>query len=162
MPTFTYAFNTPLPTLFTVTTEAQPRTGIDLPDDVPYTGYFITGISGTFNGETIDGLLDRNNDGDGDDAGYDPDAGPFDNVVFIDDTQGDASFANAAGGSSYGIDDYGFGFTTNGGANHYGLLYNFDGTYSYATAGVNPSAPFTLTASDAPCYCTGTLIRTTR
>ena len=151
MPQFTYTFGDPPNSSFTVTTAAVPQTyDIDLGTDK---GYAITGISGTFNGAEITGLLgldpgkesgtDDPNDGRGD-------AGLYDNKIFVNDSQG-------VFGSSFGIDSYGIGFRTE--TTDYTLYYDGVG-FNYLANGM--ANPVTITDTNAPCFLTGTLIRTSR
>lgn len=151
MPQFTYNFSDPAGSSFTVTTEDNTRI-FTTAGGKQAEGYAITGISGTFNGQQITGLIapagfnqiDSGANGGGD-------AGPFNNVIFINDTQ-------AEGAVSYkGIDSNGVGFRT--ATTDYAVYTDVD-TFNYQANG--SSAPATLSSTNAPCFVTGTLIRTTR
>ncbi|MCJ2033300.1 Hint domain-containing protein, partial [Methylobacterium sp. J-068] len=148
--TFTYTFSTPANSSFTVTT--GDNAGSYTIDGTAYSGYAITGITGTFNGQQITellgpgGTLQQDTDSNGRGA-----AGPYDNIVFINNTQG-------SGGSSYGIDQYGIGFRT--ATTDYAVFYS-NSSFGYQSNG-NFNNTSTLRSSNAPCYVTGTCIRTFR
>lgn len=151
MPQFTYNFSDPAGSSFTVTTEDN-TTVFTSPSGQQAEGFAITGISGTFNGQEITGLSGpagfSQSDTDANGGGA---SGPFNNIIFINDTQ--AEF----GTSSRGVDSNGIGFRT--ATTDYGVFT--DGTEFRYQANGNPT-PATLSSTNAPCFVTGTMIRTTR
>ena len=123
------------------------------------TGYLVTSVSGTIDGNAITGEV-----GTGGEFGTIPNTGGevYDNTVFTSDTQGGSSSQDlGVTGSFYGIDDNGVEFDVGT------TEYNF---YSDTSSGTptldlfntttgNSDSP-TLVSTNAPCYCPGTLIQT--
>jgi hypothetical protein len=156
--TFTYNFGAAGSLSITVNSTAQSSTLAD--GSGPYTGYTITGISGTLSGQTVSSAnsgLGSYGGGSGQAAALGVD---YDNIIFTGNTQG-------SGGSNYGIDfNWGILFQGTSG-DYYELSYAGGGTNNFSfndastTLSVG-SGTYTLQSSNAPCYVTGTRIRTTR
>jgi hypothetical protein len=113
--------------------------------------YAVTAISGTIDGAAISGEV-----GPGGTVSLTPD-GVFlsDNAIFLSDSGG-------ALGSAYGIDNNGLVFDA--GALEYNL-FSDSGTldfvsYDTSTGDESAETPVTVISTDAPCFCTGTLILT--
>ncbi len=155
--TFTYTFTEPANTSIVVTTEDDPR---------PYTvetgtfpGYRVTAISGTFNGQNITGVLPSNN---GTNSPNTTDANPsggeifqqFNNVIWLSDTSGNGSY------SFFGVDNRGLAFTAGGTDQR---VFSRNGSRDFFFDNSDPADQnMTLQSSNAPCYVTGTAIRTVR
>jgi hypothetical protein len=161
MPTFTYNFGTGFD--LTITTNG-------LTTDTPSggtshgPGYDITSISGTFFGDTVTGLYP----GGGYDGFNHNEGAVIDNIIFDGST-------NGVGGSAYGIDTNGIGFTIDlgeGSVGYVDLYSNFGGsplffaqtTISGVDSNPNLNASFNsvTTTGGVPCYCPGSRILTDR
>lgn len=135
-----------------------------------FQGYPITGISGTFNGQTITNLLPSNNttqggspatnDGTANGGGA---AGQYNNVFWLDDSQGNGGIGPSGKASIYGLDNRGVAFRAGGTDYRIAKLPTSNTNFIYQSNGTN-SQPTTFNAanSDVPCYVTGTRIRTAR
>ena len=152
--TFTYTFAGNLGTLNVVTPDDAQQ--VIAGDSYAYTGFAITSISGTFNGQTVTGLF-------GTSGAYQSYGGSSpDNAIFVDSTQG------FRGGSYDGIDNDGIDFTLANG-NHVTLYQTGPGgtslvyrPYNAQEKQVSSTAYATVTATNyasTVCYVTGTHIR---
>lgn len=183
MPTIRYVFTANgFSADFTITTEAQTRNYTI--NSNTETGYAITGVTGTVNGQPVtlkpsanQGINPNNNNPqsnpntfDGVNTGGGSNViGSYNNVYFLND--GEGSGAN----SHYGIDTGGIGLTA--GTAQTGFtdyrFYNFSSTteqFQYRTTNTGNGTDLNAQVfqinnnveSPAPCYVTGTRILTTR
>ncbi len=161
MATYTYNFTANGSTgNVVITTEDTPRTYNPGGGATSYTGYRITGISGTFNGQTITALLASNNATSNpltNDGASNGNAGQYDNVLWTGDNQGNA------GASYVGLDNRGVAFTAGGtdyriykpSASTNTVAYQSNGTLGQATT-------YNAANSTPVCFCAGTRILTAR
>ena len=138
-----YTFSTPTGSFFTVTTAdtAAEVSGAGI-------GYAITGISGTFNGQIISGLVGTGGAEQTDSFGL-----PFNNTIFTTALQGFQ-------GSTDGIDNSGIEFTTQNGTTY--DIFTSGGAFGYAE-GASATVPVPAPTTDESvivCFAPGTLIRT--
>ncbi|SFK39818.1 Hint domain-containing protein [Methylorubrum salsuginis] len=156
--TFNYVFTEPANTSITVTTEDNPRSYTV--DNGTFSGYRVTNISGTFNGRTITGPLASNNttsspntlDNDSNGGVVDQ---AYNNVIWLSNSSGNGSY------SFYGIDNRGLAFSTQGGADERVFSKNSSQDFYYDNSDPTDQN-MTLQSSSAPCFASGTTIRTVR
>ncbi|KQT61676.1 hypothetical protein ASG52_02035 [Methylobacterium sp. Leaf456] len=181
MPTIRYRFTGPNGFVadFTITTESTTR-NYDIAGNQE-TGYAITGVSGTINGQSVtlkpsanqgtnpaNGTTNTTNPNTFDNAntgGGSNSIGTYNNVYFLNDGEGGGAYSN------YGLDGNGIGLTAGG------VDYKFFNQaanteqfqYRTTSSGGTNVISFQVTQIDgngnetpAPCYVTGTRILTAR
>ena len=140
-----------------VETEDNPST-ISFGDSNLYMGFKIQTISGTIDGVTITGIVNKTSPNGSNFLGPDNSTSSFfDNIIFPDNSQGYSS------SSYFGIDPLGLNFSASNGK-HYTLSQNGQGFQVYfGTNFDDVDSRNLLPASiDAPCFATGTRIKTVR
>jgi hypothetical protein len=155
MATYTYTATGPNASIEIITEDTLRTYNIN---GVNRTGYRITGISGTINGDTITGLLSQAPTsgnptvGDNNMTGGNS-VGNYNNIFWSASNQG------ANGYSYFGLDFQGLGFTTTG--NDY-KLRSFQNSNQLSFNNGGTGGNFTTISTNAPCYVTGTRILTAR
>ena len=142
MAQYTYTFSEPAGTSLLVTT-SDTLVDVPLSNGTTAQGFPITGLSGTYRGEAITGLY-----GLGGQEQYFNNIF-FDNTIFPENNQGYE-------GSTFGIDVRGIALSTASGVYN---VYAVNGSFFTTDTNLNIE-PATLQFTNAPCYATGTLIRT--
>lgn len=152
---FTYNFSDGTEILITV--DDNPSV-INFGDPIYYSGYRIQSIAGTINGSSIVGLVTASSLNGSDFLGpNDATASFFDNVIFTDASQGYNNYSNR------GIDALGVTFRASNGRDYTLSSSGPDYSLYYGTNSSDTDfRSLELSSTDAPCFASGTLIRTTR
>lgn len=135
----------------TVSTTLQNVSGKGQDGRVTGQGYAVTGISGTFENQTISGMVGSG--GKVQTSGYTA----FDNTLFPTSSSGANSHASSSSGNTYGLDVYGIDFTAGGTTYN---IYTSSGSFNLVNSSFGNTSLLTLDSTNAPCFCAGTLIST--